>query len=258
MELDSLIQAVGRRPSPVHQLVIALSGGVDSGLVAAAAQAARAGGAHGPAPLAVTVRSELTARRDFERAGAVARHVGIGHAVITARMLEIDAVRNNGPDRCYHCKLAMFDAVRRTLGDHCVIADGTNGDDDPARPGLRAAKEHGVFQPLRLLGISKDRVRRLARAAGLPHWDEPSESCLATRLTRGTPLTCKGLARVESMEGFWRGLGMRTLRVRHDDTVATVEFSPQYSGIVEQNRDPFHGLITSLGLESVRYREWGA
>ncbi|WP_196772841.1 asparagine synthase-related protein [Pseudodesulfovibrio alkaliphilus] len=256
MELKSLIEAMVRQSKQDDQLVIALSGGVDSGLVAAAAQAAWHCGAHGPPPLAVTVQSELTAQRDFERAGAVARHIGIRHAVITLRMLEIEAVRDNGTDRCYHCKLALFDSIRRNVGENCVIADGTNGDDDPARPGLRAAKERGVLHPLKRLGIDKARVRRLARAAGLPNWNEPSESCLATRLAPSIALTREGLAKVERLESFWIGLGVEAVRVRHDDLVATVEYPMQYAGIIEKNRDPFLGVIRSAGLRSVQYREW--
>lgn len=258
MEFDTLVQTVRDRTGPDDQLVIALSGGVDSGLVAAAAQAAWAGGAHDRPPVAVTVRSELTARTDFERAEAVARHIGIKQVVITARMLDHDQVRRNGPDRCYHCKLALFDRVRERWGDDCVIADGTNHDDDPARPGLRAAREHGVFQPLKDLAIPKEGVRLLARAAGLPNWDAPSESCLATRLGQGTPLTRERLAKVEHLEAFWRGRGVRALRVRHDDMVATVEYSAQYAGIMKQEGDLFSVVIRSVGLEAVRYKEWGA
>ncbi|MFH1914509.1 MAG: asparagine synthase-related protein [Pseudomonadota bacterium] len=258
MDFKTLIQTVRNRTDPDDQMVIALSGGVDSGLVAAAAQAAWTGGDHGLPPLAVTLRSELTARLDFERAEAVARHIGIRHEVITTRMLDRDQVRRNGPNRCYHCKLALFDQVRQRWGDGCVIADGTNGDDDAARPGLRAAREHGVFQPLKLLCIAKARVRQLARAAGLPNWDAPSESCLATRLAQGTPLTQERLAKVERLEAFWRGHGVGALRVRHDDMVATVEYLPQDSGIMKQERDHFNAVIRSAGLGAVRYKEWEA
>lgn len=259
MDFETLVAAVAQRLMAADRAVIALSGGVDSGLVAAAVHAAHAAGGrrdHHARPVAVTIHSELSAGRDVERAAEVARHIGINHHVIDVRMLDIDAVRRNGPDRCYHCKDAIFALLRRDWGAGCLLVDGTNGDDDPARPGLRAAAEHGVFHPLRQLGIAKARVRELARAAGLPNHDAPSESCLATRLAPGTMLTAGRLDTVRRMEGFWHERGVNTLRARHDDMVATVEYPGQYAETMEQNRDLFCRMIKGIGLESCRFEEW--
>lgn len=238
----------------VRPVVIALSGGVDSGLAAAAAYAA--GGPSRGSVLAVTVRSELTSAPDVVRASKVARHVGLSHRILVLRMLENEAVVRNGPDRCYHCKRAIFDLVRREFGRECLLVDGTNADDDPARPGLRAAREHGVFQPLKALSIPKRRVRELARAAGLPNWDTPSESCLATRLPQGTALTRERLDKVRTMEDFLRDRGVKALRARLDDMVATVEYPTQYAEIMQQERDSLAEMIKGIGLRSCRLKEW--
>jgi uncharacterized protein len=256
MNFDTLVSSLANRLCAADQAVIALSGGVDSGLVAAAVHAACARCDHPVRSVAVTIHSELTAGRDVERAGEVARHIGINHHVIDARMLDIDVVRRNGPDRCYHCKDAIFALLRRDWGAGCLLMDGTNGDDDPARPGLRAAAEYGVYHPLRQLGIAKARVRELARAAGLPNHDAPSESCLATRLAPGTMLTAGRLDMVRRMEGFWHERGVRTLRARHDDTVATVKYHRQYSETIKKNRDLFSRMIKGIGLVSCRFEEW--
>lgn len=232
-------------------VVVALSGGVDSSLVAHAALAAC-----GDATTAVTVRSEVTPRRDFDRAVRLARHIGLPHAKALVRVLEDRDVVRNGPDRCYYCKRAIFRALRRSYGEHAVILDGTNAEDDPARPGLRAVREFGVLSPLRACGLDKAAIRRLAREVGLPSWDTPSESCLATRLPVGTPLSVEALARVEAMETFFHARGVETLRARHDNLMATVEHLPQYADIMEKNRDSFAALIKEIGLRSAEFKEW--
>jgi uncharacterized protein len=255
MDFDALVSIMMQRMGEGSPVVVALSGGVDSGLVAAAAHAAGTG-PHRARVVAVTVRSELTAGCDVARASEVARHIGLNHRILDVRMLENEAVKRNNADRCYHCKGAIFGLLRRAFGRKCLLVDGTNADDDPARPGLRAALEHGVFHPLRELSIPKERVRELARAVGLPNWATPSESCLATRLLQGAALTQERLDKVRAMEDFLRERGVKTLRARHDDMVATVEYPAQYAEIMEQERDSLAEMIKGIGLGSCQFKEW--
>ena len=61
----------------------------------------------------------------------------------------------NGPQRCYHCKRALFtglwEAARRD--GYGVLLDGTNASDDAGdRPGMRALRELEVRSPLRECG----------------------------------------------------------------------------------------------------------
>lgn len=247
--LETTIAALERAGEP---LVVALSGGVDSSLVAAAAGRVAAGRV-----VAVTADHALVARREVARARDMAARLGLTHRVLTPDPLADPVVRANGPDRCYGCKRALFAAIRREYGE-CPLLDGTNADDDPARPGLRAAREFGVAAPLRDCGLGKDAVRALAREWGLPSWDRPSESCLATRIPTGEPLRPEQLARVERMESFFHALGVPTLRARPDNLVATVEYLPQYRSIMEENRDNFAAVIAGIGLCSCRFREWRA
>ncbi len=142
-------------------------------------------------------------------------------------------------------------------GDDCIILDGTNADDDPARPGLRAVREFGVFSPLKEVDMTKSDVRATAKSIGLPNWNAPSESCLATRIPIGMPLTADRLEKVNTMELFFHNLGVETLRARHDNLVATVEFLPQYADIMKKNRDSFAALIERIGLRSYEFKEWG-
>ena len=188
----------------------------------------------------------------------VAEWIGIEHHPLLLRPLEEPGVRNNGPDRCYACKRALFRTLRLEYGDRCLLLDGTNADDDPARPGLRAVRESGVISPLARCGLTKEAVRALAREAGLPNWDRPSESCLATRIPTGTVLTPEALALVEKLETYFHERGIPSLRVRHDNLVATVEYPAQYAEIIEKHRDNFVAETRRIGLRSCRFKEWGA
>jgi uncharacterized protein len=105
--------------------------------------------------------------------------------------------------------------------------DGANADDvGDHRPGMRAAAERGVLQPLLAAGIGKAEVRRLARALGLPTWDAPQQACLASRVPYGQPITPDKLAAVAEAERVLRELGFRQCRVRHHGDVARIEVEP--------------------------------
>lgn len=251
MSIETLTTLIESKASEKGRAVVALSGGVDSSLVAAAAYRAL-----GDRCVAVTVRSELTPAREFTRAAETAEFMGIEHHALPMRALTEAGVRRNTPDRCYHCKQAIFRLMVLDYGDDTLLMDGTNRDDDPARPGLRAVREFGVYSPLKEGGYTKSMVRRMARDLGLPHWDAPSESCLATRIPVGMPLTADRLTMVETMESFFHRMGVETIRATHDNLVATVVYARQYAEILDKNRDSFAALIKRIGLRSFVFKEW--
>ncbi len=249
--MKSLVTLITDRCQSAPHVVVALSGGVDSSLVAAVALKAI-----GHKAIGVTVQSELTPQRDFTRAVELAEHIGMVHHPLLMRALEDKMVRRNNEDRCYHCKKGIFELMISEYGDECVIIDGTNADDDPARPGLRAVKEFGVYSPLKEAGMTKSMVRELAKKLGLPSWKLPSESCLATRIPVGMPLGVKALDRVQAMEMFLHDKGVETVRASHDNLVATVTYLTQYAEIMRKNRDSFAALIKRIGLRSFVFKEW--
>jgi len=55
-------------------------------------------------------------------------------------------------------------------------------------------RELGVRSPLEEAGLTKAEVRALSRCVGLPTWDKPAQTCLATRFPYGSPITPEGLA----------------------------------------------------------------
>ena len=201
--------------------MVAFSGGVDSGLLCAVGHQAL-----GDRLLAVTVRSPVEAPGDAEAASALARQVGFNHRVVDFDDLDNAQFVANPPDRCYHCKLARFQALQSVgaaFGAQ-VLAEGSNADDaHDYRPGARAVAELGVRSPLAEVGLTKAEIRALAREMGLAVWDRPSAPCLATRFPYGTPVTRAGLEQVARGEAILRAKGFQPVRVRHYGSTARLE-----------------------------------
>jgi uncharacterized protein (TIGR00268 family) len=218
--LDSRLAALDAELAPLPGVLVAFSGGVDSGVVLAAA--VRALGAE-RVVAATAVSPSLPAA---ERAGAVAfvASLGVRHELPRTDELSRPGYVANAGDRCAFCKAELVD-VLTPLAARLGIADvvtGTNADDLRAgfRPGIRAAEERGAWAPLARAGMTKDDVRAAARLWGLPLADKPAAACLASRIAYGVPVSADGLARVEGAESDLRaalaaaGRTARNLRVR--------------------------------------------
>src|SRR6476620_10251461 len=201
---------------------VAFSGGVDSAVVAQAAQVALGDGA-----VAVTGTSDALAAGELEAARDLATRIGIRHIVIsTDEFANPDYVANKA-DRCYHCKTELYSQLgrmRERLGVNAVV-NGANADDlGDYRPGLQAASEHSVQSPLAECGLTKQEVRQLAAGWNLPVADKPATPCLSSRVAYGLHVTPERLARIDQAEQFLRSLGFNELRVRlHADDMARIE-----------------------------------
>ena len=153
-------------------------------------------------------------RRDAQR---LAQELGVPLTVVELDVLSCPQVAANPKNRCYHCKKALFSALRqRAQADgFSLLLDGTNASDDANdRPGMKALGELEVRSPLRACGITKAQVRTLSREAGLFTWDKPAYACLATRIPTGTPIVAEDLARVEAGEDALFSLGYTDFRIR--------------------------------------------
>ena len=162
--------------------------------------------------------------RDAQR---LCGQLGVSLKVIPLDILSVDAVRGNPRDRCYHCKRALFGALRaQALADgYALLLDGTNASDDAGdRPGMRALAELSVRSPLRECGITKAEVRRRSQAAGLFTWDKPAYACLATRVPTGEPLDGEVLSKVEQAEDALFAMGFTDFRVQVFHGAARLQF----------------------------------
>jgi uncharacterized protein len=227
--LDDRLTALHAELAPLPGVLVAFSGGVDSGVVLAAA--VRALGAD-RVVAATAVSPSLPAAERVAAAEFVAS-LGVRHEQPRTDELSREGYRANAGDRCAFCKAELVD-VLTPLAARLGIADvvtGTNADDLRAgfRPGIRAAAERGAWAPLARAGMTKDDVRAAARRWGLPLADKPAAACLASRIAYGVPVSAERLARVENAEAGLRaaltaaGLPVRNLRVRDLGDVARVE-----------------------------------
>jgi pyridinium-3,5-biscarboxylic acid mononucleotide sulfurtransferase len=233
-------------------VVVAFSGGIDSTVVAQAAQLAL-----GDRAVAVTADSPSVARREIDDARRLAGQIGIRHLVVaTEEFADPDYVRNDGT-RCYHCKSELYDRIETLLPElgPAVVCSGANVDDQgDYRPGLKAAAERGVRHPLQEAGITKADVRALARHWGLPTWDKPASPCLSSRLAPGVAVSRERTARVESAERYLRELGLRECRVRlHENELARIEVpaSEILRLMSPEVREPLAAHLKGLGFRFV-------
>lgn len=201
---------------------VAFSAGVDSAVVAKAAQMALGEGA-----VAVTAQSPSLAVGELEEAKRVAEQIGIRHVIVETEEFSQPDYLKNAPDRCYHCKTELYATLGGMFSELGVdvIANGANLDDaGDYRPGMTAAEEHRVKSPLLDCGFGKSMVRSLAASWELPVWDKPAMPCLSSRIAYGEEVTPERVAMVDQAEQYLRALGLTELRVRyHRGDMARIE-----------------------------------
>ncbi len=251
-DLTRLAAALRRHPG----LVVALSGGVDSTvlLAAAAAELGR------DRVVAVTAVSPSLAAAERDAARRLAAQVGVEHHELATTEFDDPRYRANAGDRCYWCKDALFRAAG-PLADArgFALAYGENADDQADdRPGTLAAVRHGVVAPLREAGWGKDLVRAHARSLGLPVADKPAMPCLASRIPVGQPVELEALERVEQLEVAARALGLVVVRARHlPGPRARLEVGADDWAAARRREDALRSAARAVGfldLELGRYR----
>jgi len=205
----------------LESVVVAFSGGVDSTLLARAAQDAL-----GPRALLVTADSETYPASELEEARRLAALLGMRHLVVRTEELQNPDYARNPANRCFFCKEELFlklQPIAAREGCRALVYGANMDDRGDHRPGMKAAQERGVRAPLIEAELWKDEIRALSRELGLPTWDKPSFACLSSRFQYGDRITPEKLRQVDAAEAFVRSLGFRQLRVRHHDRLARLE-----------------------------------
>ena len=227
-------------------LAIAFSGGVDSTyLLHKAALAGK------EKVTALIMKTPSVPERELDEAVAFCKSRGISFFVLPADPFSAAGFKENGRDRCYICKHFLFSALLEKAKEEGIpfVADGTNADDRKEfRPGLRALKELDIRSPLAEAGLTKKEIRELSEKEGLPTWNKPSFSCLATRFPYGEELTVEKLRRTEAAENLLAELGFTQRRVRVHGNLARIEVLPAEIPLLLERRDMISSRLEELGF----------
>ena len=205
-----------------NKVMIALSGGVDSALVAYAAFQKLRNSA-----IAVTADYKTLSQEELGTAKQICSEIGITQLFLDYSELENEDFTKNDSNRCFHCRMELGDHLIKLAKEHDVeiIVDGTNLDDlGDYRPGIEALKQNGIRSPLVETNFSKSQIREVAKMIGLSVFDKPSNSCLASRIPWGQRVTAEKLIRIEFGETIVKQLTkVKQVRVRDINGSAKIE-----------------------------------
>ena len=208
--------------SDKKKVIVALSGGVDSALVAYAAFKKL-----GSSAIAVTADYKTLSQEELHTAKKICLEIGIRQLFLGYNELENRQFVNNDQNRCFHCRMELGTHLIRLAKDLNAnfIVDGTHIDDlGEFRPGIEALKKNGIRSPLIETNFSKSQIRHFAKLVGLSVYDKPSNSCLASRIPWGQKITSEKLTRIEFGEIIVKQLTkVKQVRVRDLNGNAKIE-----------------------------------
>ena len=205
-----------------ERVLVSLSGGVDSALVAYAANEKL-----GINAIAVTADYKTLSSEELDSAKTIAREIGIKHKIIEYSELDNEDFVKNDEKRCFYCRDELSHKLLELASSLEIktIVDGTQSDDiGDYRPGIDALHGNGIRSPLLETKFTKELVRKTAKSVDLSIFDKPSNSCLASRIPWGQRVTAEKLARIEMGEKIIKQkIGIQQVRVRDINGIARIE-----------------------------------
>ena len=234
------------------KVLVSLSGGVDSALVAYAAKTKLNKNA-----IAITADYKTLSSEELDSAKNVAKEIGITHKTIEYSELENENFVRNDDKRCFYCRDELSNKLLEIAHSLEIdtIVDGTQSDDmGDYRPGIDALHGHGIKSPLLETHFTKELVRETAKSIGLSIYDKPSNSCLASRIPWGQRVTAEKLTRIEMSEKIIKQkLNVQQVRVRDINGTARIEIEPDRLALLDDAvmRNEIFSKLTMIGFSKV-------
>jgi pyridinium-3,5-biscarboxylic acid mononucleotide sulfurtransferase len=230
-------------------VLVALSGGVDSSLLAAIAYEQL-----GSQAVAATGVSESLGEREKRGVEDLCSAIGIRHHWISTYELARPDYQSNTPNRCYACKDELYQRLgelQRHLGLEALV-DGTHPQDLLGhRPGHKAAQLKAVLSPYIDVQAQAADIRSIAKEMNLATAHKPSSPCLSSRIAYGLPVTSQRLKQIERGEAFLQEIGLARVRLRLHESIARIEVPPDLFPTVIEHAQSIVAKLKECGFTYV-------
>jgi pyridinium-3,5-biscarboxylic acid mononucleotide sulfurtransferase len=230
------------------KVIVALSGGVDSCLVAFTARKFLGK----DNVLAVISNSASLKERDLKDAEKFCSDYDISLEITDAREIDDPNYASNPIDRCFFCKSALYNELQSLIKNRYPDYEMLNGNNfsdlGDYRPGLKAASEFRALSPLAECGFDKNDIRELSLHFNLFVWDKPASPCLSSRFPYGESITVEKLMMVEDAEEILYDYGFKNARVRHLGDTARIEVPSDQISVLENIFEEVKNRILNLGF----------
>jgi pyridinium-3,5-biscarboxylic acid mononucleotide sulfurtransferase len=232
----------------IDKAAIALSGGIDSSLVAFAARKMLGK----EKSVAVISASASVKAKELNDARNFCSKFDIRLVEIDAREIDDENYRNNPLNRCFFCKSALYNEMEKLVSQEFPgypVLNGNNFSDfGDFRPGLQAADEHKVYSPLAECKFEKEDIRLISKHYGLPNWNKPASPCLSSRFPYGESINVEKLKMIEKAEDLLNEYGFEDVRVRYIKNNARIEVQADKISKLEEVFKKIKPEVLSFGF----------
>jgi len=241
--MDGIIPELEGILRPLQNPVLCFSGGLDSTVLLRNLKE------YCPDFTVLFVNLPMNSQRQIGLARDIAEFFEIPLRIETLGWGDLKGIENNGPDRCYICKRAIYSLASEIAKGGPVLSGDNMDDMDSERPGHRAGKELGVLNPFKDASTGKARIKKALAEIDLP-FVMVKDTCMATRYPEGTLIGEKEMRFAEECEAAVRKVsGLKQVRVRINGERALVQTDESELGEMVRRRTQITYELKARGLD---------